>query len=375
MAQYRISWRRYSNGLLLTSGSYISSSPRDGDEHDPNDYGKYTSYSSTLISSDPEPTPDPTPKPTPNPGYSGGYTPPTPKNKPPEISGKDEDLGGRNKPFKYEYTVKDAEQVRVDISLNQEVVETTANAPRGTVLSFTVTEELLKGLKIGEKNYLIIKATDSKGASSLRNLTFTRINAAPRITVETTIPDLKAVEDTFTVRYVAVDDEGDTMKGRVLIDGIGGDFVAIKGGGQAVYDLPKAQFLEIPPGEHAITVEVVDSGGMRSTESVRFKRIAPEIVMELEPVVDTVTLAKKILAAYTLIKGGSRVTVKIEASNNAKDASPKWEDITEKVESGLIYTFLNENATDAAAVNIRFVIKSNGEPKETIFKGFSGRIE
>ena len=313
--------------------------------------------------------------------YTGGssYKPPKPTNKPPTISGEDKDLGAQNQAFYYEYKIDDPDsaEVRVDISLNQKVIETIQNVQRNAVLKLEITEELMQGLKIGEKNYIVITATDNKNAKAYRNLTFTKVNAPPEITVDTTAKDLSKVDETFDIRYVAVDREGDAMTGIVLLDGIPmqEEAVSIASGVQEVFKIPHVTFLKIAPGEHTITVKVTDDKGMASQKDIKFMRIADEIVVRLDPVVLTSVMAERIQCALTMMKGGDRVTVKVEATNNANDDNPAWEDITEIIETGKIYSFVNKTANKESAINLRFTIKSNGTQKETVFKGFGGAFE
>ena len=128
MAMYSTHYTSYDkDGRVIGSGTFTTTSPYSGISYDSN--GGYTRYSSSLISSDP-PAPPSSGTPnnsntTPSPGSSGGsgysgsgYVPPTPKNRPPVISGEDADLGDKNKAFEYEYTINDADsaEVRVDIS-------------------------------------------------------------------------------------------------------------------------------------------------------------------------------------------------------------------------------------------------------------------
>lgn len=384
MAQYRISWRSYSHGLLVTSGSYTSSSPRDGTEHDPNDYGKYTTYSSTLISSDPEPTPKPDePKPGGSSGYtggsSGGYTPPKPTNKPPKISGEDSDLGGKNKAFRVPYVITDPDsaEVRVDISIDDKVIETIQNVQKNTTLYFDVTTEMLQSYEMEKTKNLIITATDSKNAKAYRNYTFRRTNAPPKIVVTTSLSkeELEKVEKPFTVTYVATDEENDQLSGQVLIDGAGADLKPITNGERVDFEITHEMVTRLAPGQHRITVRVKDDKGQSSSEQILFTRVAPRIVVSLDPHVLTTLLAKKIQVLLTKIDGGPNVTTKVEATNNANDAKPVWEDITAIVKSGGIYDFVNQAAEKDAAINIRIIIASNGEPKETQLLGFSGGFE
>lgn len=309
-------------------------------------------------------------------GSSGGYTPPSPTNKPPVISGEDRDLGQQNKPFYFEYMIEDPDsaEVRVDISLNQEVIETIQNVQKSTVLRFDITETLLKSLTVGELNYIVITATDGDGAKAYRNLTFTRVNAPPKVTLEASYPDENRVDVPFSITYVAVDDEEDSLSAMVFLDGspMLAESKPITGGQQELYEIPRSTFFNIAPGAHVISVQVTDDKGQTGVAEKEFNRVADEIIVYLDPPVSSSVAATKIQNTYTMFKGGNNVTVKVEACNNANDPSPAWEEITSAVEAKEEYTFLNTTFVNDPAINIRFTVKSNGTPQETQFKGFGG---
>lgn len=384
MAQYRVYWTEYVDGRVHDSGSYISSSPVNGTKKS-GVPGVYTTFSSSLISPDPEPEPKPD-EPKPDTGGSSGYTgggssyrPPTPTNKPPEISGKDGDLGGKNKAFKVPYIITDPDsaEVTVDISIDQKVIETIQNVQKNTTLYFEVTDEILRGCEMDVTKHIVITATDSKNAKSYRNYTFKRVNAPPKIVVTTSIEGeaLETVKDPFTVTYIATDEENDQLMGQVLIDGVGSDMAPIKNGERNDFQITKEMITRLAPGRHRITVRVKDEKNQSVSEQVQFTRIAPRIVLTLDPHVSTTLLAKKIQVLLTKVDGGPNVTTRVEATNNANDDKPKWEDITSVVEKRGIYNFLNSAAEQQTAINLRIVITSNGEKKETQLLGFSGGFE
>lgn len=87
---------------------------------------------------------------------------------------------------------------------------------------------------------------------------------------------------------------------------------------------------------------------------------------------ETDARATKILITPTWHIEGS--VAKVEACNNAFDASPAWEDITAQVAINRVYNFLNQSKTaEKWGVNVRFTIEKNeGYEGEVSISGFGG---
>lgn len=90
---------------------------------------------------------------------------------------------------------------------------------------------------------------------------------------------------------------------------------------------------------------------------------------------ETDARATKILITPTWHIEGS--VAKVEACNNAFDASPAWEDITAQVAINRVYNFLNQSKTaEKWGVNVRFTIEKNeGYEGEVSISGFGGAYE
>jgi len=73
----------------------------------------------------------------------------------------------------------------------------------------------------------------------------------------------------------------------------------------------------------------------------------------------------------------ARSHAKVEACNNAFDASPAWEDITAQVAINRVFNFTNETKTaEKWGVDVRFTItKNEGYEGEVSISGFGGAYE
>ncbi|KON84293.1 hypothetical protein AF333_30650 [Aneurinibacillus migulanus] len=68
--------------------------------------------------------------------------------------------------------------------------------------------------------------------------------------------------------------------------------------------------------------------------------------------------------------------MKIEACNNAFDASPAWEDITNHVRFNRGFLFTNtEKTAEQWGVDIRFVFEKGTATSQVIVNGFGGAFD
>ena len=65
---------------------------------------------------------------------------------------------------------------------------------------------------------------------------------------------------------------------------------------------------------------------------------------------------------------------KVEATNNAKDTSPVWQDVTAEVKSGANIVFKNKTAVNGAAFNFRITVE-RGTSAGGYISGVSGAFQ
>lgn len=296
-------------------------------------------------------------------------------NSAPTISGSDTNLGDKNVGFTYNYTVDDADgdEVTVVEKLNDEVLRTVNNAPKGEQLSVSITSEKLYALGLNTVNNLVISASDGQGGTTYRRLTFKRTNSAPAISGQD--EDLGQQTGSFAEKYTVTDVEGDNVVVTEYIDDKQIRSYQATLGQEETIELSRENWLVLANGDHQLRVEAVDGNFATSVRVWNFSKKETVIAFQFAQPEETDARATKILITPTWHIEGS--VAKVEACNNAFDASPAWEDITAQVAINRVYNFLNQSKTaEKWGVNVRFTIKKNeGYEGEVSISGFGGAYE
>ena len=296
-------------------------------------------------------------------------------NSAPTISGSDTNLGDKNIGFTYNYTVDDADgdEVTVVEKLNDEVLRTVNNAPKGEQLSVSITSEKLYALGLNTVNNLVISASDGQGGTTYRRLTFKRTNSAPAISGQD--EDLGQQTGSFAEKYTVTDVEGDNVVVTEFIDDKKIRSYQATLGQEETIELSRENWLTLTNGAHQLRVEAVDGNFATSVRVWNFSKKETVIAFQFAQPEETDARATKILITPTWHIEGS--VAKVEACNNAFDDSPAWEDITAQVAINRVYNFLNESKTaEKWGVNVRFTItKNEGYEEEVSISGFGGAYE
>ena len=296
-------------------------------------------------------------------------------NAAPTISGTDTNLGDKNLGFTYQYTVDDADGDTLTVveALNDETLRTINNAPRGEALNVTVTGEKLYSLSLNSVNTITITATDGKGGTAYRRLTFKRTNSAPVISGTDT--DLGLKTGSFAENYTITDVEGDNVVVTEFVDDDEIRSYQATLGEEATIELTREKWLTLTNGTHQLRVEAVDGNFATSVRVWNFSKAENTIAFQFSAPEETDARATKILITPTWKIEGA--VAKVEACNNAFDAVPTWEDITAMVQLNRVFNFTNETKTaDKWGVNVRFtIVKNEGYEGEVSISGFGGAYE
>ena len=296
-------------------------------------------------------------------------------NSAPTISGTDTNLGDKNIGFTYNYTVNDADGDAVTVveMLNDETLRTINNAPKGEQLSASITSEKLYALGLNTVNNLVITATDGQGGTTYRRLTFKRTNSAPAISGQD--EDLGQQTGSFAEKYTVTDVEGDNVVVTEFVDNKQIRSYQATLGQEETIELSRENWLVLANGDHQLRVEAVDGNFATSVRVWNFSKKETVIAFQFAQPEETDARATKILITPTWHIEGS--VAKVEACNNAFDASPAWEDITAQVAINRVYNFLNQSKTaEKWGVNVRFTIEKNeGYEGEVSISGFGGAYE
>ena len=296
-------------------------------------------------------------------------------NAAPTISGVDANLGDKNLAFTYEYSVDDADGDAVNVTeeLNDTVIRSINNAPRGETLGVAITSEMLYKLDLNSVNTIKITATDGKGGTCYRRLTFKRTNSAPTISGQDV--DLGHKNGSFAEAYTVSDVEGDNVVVTEFVDDKQIRTYQATLGQETTIELTREMWLTLTNGNHQLRVEAVDGNFATSVRVWNFSKTERVIAFQLKAPEETDEAASKVLVTPTWHTEGA--TVLVEACNNAFDEAPTWEDITAMVAINRVYNFTNKTKTaDKWGVNIRFTItKNEGYEGEVSISGFGGAYE
>lgn len=116
------------------------------------------------------------------------------------------------------------------------------------------------------------------------------------------------------------------------------------------------EWLKVLNGQHTLRVTVADTHGETDIATATFTKAVDRIVFQRMLPIGATELPTEILVRVNGEFLEDNITV--EVCNNANDASPSWEDMTEEFLNEDIYTFTNTTKTAADwAVNFRITIE------------------
>lgn len=159
----------------------------------------------------------------------------------------------------------------------------------------------------------------------------------------------------FNFQYTVADADGDSLTITEKMDGVTKrTFTAASGSTQTFQAVTAANFQKVLNGSHTLTVEVSD-GSVTVTFTATFtKAVYAATITMKEPF----AVAGDITAAIIGVVGSipSDANYKVEVTNNAKDSSPVWQDVTNEAKSGVNIVFENATAANGAAFNFRITV-------------------
>ena len=179
----------------------------------------------------------------------------------------------------------------------------------------------------------------------------------------------------FSFQYTVADADGDTLTVTEKMDGTTTKTrTGVASGTTLTFEHPStaANFQKILNGSHVLTVEVSD-GKESATFTANFSKAVYEATITLKT---PLAVAGDITAAVLSVVGDipTGAVYKVEATNNAKDTSPVWQDVTAEVKSGANIVFENTTAANGAAFNFRITVK-RGTSAGGYISGVSGAFQ
>lgn len=179
----------------------------------------------------------------------------------------------------------------------------------------------------------------------------------------------------FSFKYTPNDADGDKLTVTEKLDGVVKKTRPnVTSGTQLTFECAStaAEFQKILNGTHTITIEVSD-GKASATFTATFTKAVHKATITLKtPLAVSGDITAAVMSVVGQIPAGA--VYKVEATNNAKDTSPVWQDVTAEVKSGANIVFKNKTAANGAAFNFRITVE-RGTSAGGYISGVSGAFQ
>lgn len=179
----------------------------------------------------------------------------------------------------------------------------------------------------------------------------------------------------FNFQYTVTDADGDKLTVTEKLDGTTMKTrTNVSSGSTLTFEYPStaANFQKILNGSHVLTVEVSDGKASASFKANFTKAVYEATITLKTPLAVAGDITAAVLSVVGDIPAGA--VYKVEATNNAKDTSPVWQDVTAEVKSGANIVFENKTAANGAAFNFRITVK-RGTSVGGYISGVSGAFQ
>lgn len=222
-----------------------------------------------------------------------------------------------------------------------------------------------------------VKAYDTEGlesgytTSAIRTV---RYNVAPAINASSTSLGEKNAPFSFT--YTVTDADGDTLTVTEKLDskttdtrtGVASGTTLTFGQGSTAEN-----FQRILNGSHTIKITANDGKESTSLNATFTKSVTSASVTLAEPL----TVDGDITVAILQVSGSipNDAAFKAEATNNALDDSPVWQDVTAEVRKGMNIVFENQAASAGAAFNFRISVERGASGEGGYIDSVSGAFQ
>ena len=179
----------------------------------------------------------------------------------------------------------------------------------------------------------------------------------------------------FSFKYTPNDADGDKLTVTEKLDGVVKKTrTNVTSGTQLTFECAStaAEFQKILNGSHTITIEVSD-GKASATFTATFTKAVHKATITLKtPLAVSGDITAAVMSVVGQIPAGA--VYKVEATNNAKDTSPVWQDVTAEAKSGANIVFKNKTAVNGAAFNFRITVE-RGTSAGGYISGVSGAFQ
>ena len=222
-----------------------------------------------------------------------------------------------------------------------------------------------------------VKAYDSEGlesgytTSAIRTV---RYNVAPAINASST--SLGEKNAPFSFAYTVTDADGDTLTVTEKLDskttntrtGVASGTALTFGQGSTAEN-----FQRILNGSHTIKITANDGKESTSLNATFTKSVTSASVTLTTPLAVDGDITVAILQVSGSIPNDA--AFKAEATNNALDDSPVWQDVTAEVRKGMNIVFENQTASAGAAFNFRISVERGASGEGGYIDSVSGAFQ
>ena len=222
-----------------------------------------------------------------------------------------------------------------------------------------------------------VKAYDTEGlesgytTSAIRTV---RYNVAPAINASST--SLGEKNAPFSFAYTVTDADGDTLTVTEKLDGkTTVTRTGLASGTVLTFEQASTAdgFLRILNGSHTIKITANDGKESTSLNATFTKSVTSASVTLTTPLAVDGDITVAILQVSGSIPNDA--AFKTEATNNALDDSPVWQDVTAEVRKGTNIVFENQTASAGAAFNFRISVERGASGEGGYIDSVSGAFQ
>ena len=222
-----------------------------------------------------------------------------------------------------------------------------------------------------------VKAYDTEGlesgytTSAIRTV---RYNVAPAINASST--SLGEKNAPFSFAYTVTDADGDTLTVTEKLDGkTTATRTGLASGTALTFEQASTAdgFLRILNGSHTIKITANDGKESTSLNATFTKSVTSASVTLTTPLAVDGDITVAILQVSGSIPNDA--AFKAEATNNALDDSPVWQDVTAEVRKGMNIVFKNQAASAGAAFNFRISVERGASGEGGYIGSVSGAFQ
>jgi len=209
-----------------------------------------------------------------------------------------------------------------------------------------------------------VRAYDTYNAQSdnVTSPTRTIDNNRPPVISSSTSGDLGLKNAGFTWTYTVTDPDNDAVTVVERINGVNLRTYTAVLGASNTFDVTGMTFMKLLNAAHSMQVVATDPGGKSITYTVTFTKGVYALSIQLAtPLTNIDPIHKMVMNIVRNIPLDANFIV--QATNNANDPSPAWEDITSYVQSSYGYMFINTTAVNGHAFS--FKITASRGPSNT----------